>query len=124
MKRGEIWTVAGSGNYAGKPRPAVILQEDQFETMDSVTVCFFTSNELEAPFFRIKIDPRTHNNLRTPCSLMADKITTVPKTKLGYRIGHLAAADILRLNQAILVFLGLAASPRVAIRASTARDGS
>jgi mRNA interferase MazF len=44
---------------------------------------------------------------------MVDKITTVPKAKMGARVGRLDDEDILRLNQAILVFLGLAVSPRV-----------
>jgi mRNA interferase MazF len=39
---------------------------------------------------------------------MVDKITTIPKSKLGYRIGHLDAADLVRINQAMLIFLGLA----------------
>ena len=43
---------------------------------------------------------------------MVDKITTVPKTKVGARIGRLDDEDILRLNQAVLVFLGLAGPPR------------
>ena len=43
---------------------------------------------------------------------MVDKITTVPKTKVGSRIGRLDDEDILRLNQAALVFLGLPVSPR------------
>jgi mRNA interferase MazF len=43
---------------------------------------------------------------------MVDKISTLPRTKLGRRIGNLGDADMLRLNQALVVFLGLAASPR------------
>ncbi len=43
---------------------------------------------------------------------MVDKITTVPKAKAGARIGRLEDEDMLRLNQAVLVFLGLAVSPR------------
>jgi mRNA interferase MazF len=31
VRRAEIWTVAGDSDYAGKPRPAVILQDDVFE---------------------------------------------------------------------------------------------
>jgi mRNA interferase MazF len=41
-----------------------------------------------------------------------DKIASVPKTKLGTHIGRLDDEDILRLNRAVLVFLGLVASPR------------
>lgn len=111
MKRGEVWTVSGGQNYAGKPRPAVIVQEDCFDGTDSITVCAFTTDETEAPLFRLRMEPTARNGLRAPCRLMADKITTVPKSKLGGRIGRLDDEDILRLNQAMLVFLGLAGSP-------------
>jgi mRNA interferase MazF len=46
---------------------------------------------------------------------MVDKITTVPKSKIGQRVGRLDDEDILRLNQAVLVFLGLAVSPKAKI---------
>jgi mRNA interferase MazF len=39
---------------------------------------------------------------------MVDKITTIPKSKLGSRIGNLDAADMARVNRAMLIFLGLA----------------
>ena len=112
MKRGEIWTVAGGADYAGKPRPAVIVQDDDFDGTLSITMCAFTTDPTEAPLFRIRIQPSERNGLRAECSLMVDKLTTVPKAKLGSRIGRLDDEDVLRLNQAILVFLGLARSPR------------
>lgn len=111
MKRGDIWTVAGGKDYAGKPRPVVIVQDDSFDATDSITVCAFTTDETEAPLFRLPVVPTEDNGLRAASRLMVDKITTVPKTKVGARIGRLADADILRLNQAMLVFLGPAASP-------------
>lgn len=112
MKRGDIWTVAGGKNYAGKPRPVVIVQDDSFDATDSITICAFTTDETEAPLFRLPVEPNERNGLRTACRLMVDKITTVPKIKVGTRIGRLDDEDILRLNQAVLVFLGLAVSPR------------
>lgn len=112
MRRGEIWTVSGGRTYAGKPRPTVILQDDSFDATDSITICAFTSNEQDAPLFRIPILPSERNGLRTPSRLMVDKITTVPKSKMGGLIGRLDDEDMLRLNRAILVFLGLAASPK------------
>ena len=51
MRRGEIWTVAGGKDYAGKPRPAVILQDDSFDATNSVTICAFTTDETDAPLF-------------------------------------------------------------------------
>lgn len=112
MKRGDIWTVAGGGDYAGKPRPAVIVQDDSFDATDSITLCAFTTDATDAPLFRLPVEPNERNGLRVPCRLMVDKITTVAKTKLGARVGRLGDEDILRLNQAVLVFLGLAVSPR------------
>ncbi|MGA7697909.1 MAG: type II toxin-antitoxin system PemK/MazF family toxin [Candidatus Sulfotelmatobacter sp.] len=109
MKRGEIWTVAGGKDYAGKPRPAVILQDHRFEKTDSVTICAFTTDPTDAPLFRLLVAPTESNGLRAPCRLMVDKITTVPKTRLGTRVGRLADEDMVRLNQSILVFLGIAA---------------
>lgn len=114
MKRGEIWTAAGGLDYAGKPRPVVILQDDRFDATASITVCGLTTNVMEAPLFRLPIEPNARNGLQAPSRLMVDKISTVPRTKIGRRIGALDAADMLRLNQAIMVFLGLAVSPRTA----------
>lgn len=112
MRRGDIWTVSGGKGYAGKPRPVVIVQDDSFDATDSITVCAFTTDETDAPLFRLPVEPGDRNMLRAPCRLMVDKITTVPKSKVGVRVGRLDDEDILRLNQAVLVFLGLAISSR------------
>jgi mRNA interferase MazF len=112
MRRGEIWTVSGAKDYAGKARPVVILQDDSFDATNSVTICAFTTDETDAPLFRLPIQPNARNGLKAPCRLMVDKITTVSKSKIGARVGRLNDEDILRLNQAVLVFLGLAASSR------------
>jgi mRNA interferase MazF len=108
MNRGEIWTVANSPDYAGKPRPVVIVQNDAFPDTESITICLLTSVKSYAPFFRAEIEPTQTNGLRSPSRLMTDKIVTVPKTKLGRKIGALSHADIQRMNQSILLFLGLA----------------
>src|SRR5579864_46916 len=111
MRRGDIWTVAGGTDYAGKPRPVAIVQDDSFDATDSVTVCAFTTDNTDAPLFRLPIEPNERNGLRAACRLMVDKITTVPKSKVGTHIGRLDDEDILRLNRAVLVFLGLTVSP-------------
>jgi len=108
MRRGEIWTVAGGKDYAGKPRPVAILQNDHFDATASITICAFTTDPTEAPLFRLPIEPNARNGLRTPCRLMVDKITTIPKSKIGSLLGRLDDEDVLRLNRAVLVFLGLA----------------
>ncbi|MBL6601118.1 MAG: type II toxin-antitoxin system PemK/MazF family toxin, partial [Alphaproteobacteria bacterium] len=108
MRRGEIWTISGGPNYAGKARPAVIVQDDSFDGTASITICAFTTDPTEAPLFRIPIEPNERNGLRSPSRLMVDKITTVSKEKVGQRVGRLDDEDIVRLNQAVVVFLGLA----------------
>ena len=99
--------MSGRG-YAGKPRPAVIVQDDRFDATESITVCAFTTDPTEAPLFRLAVAPDAQNGLRTASRLMVDKITTVPKARVQERIGRLADADVVRLNRAIAVFMGLA----------------
>jgi mRNA interferase MazF len=108
MRRGEIWTVAGGKDYAGKPRPAVILQDDRFDATRSVTICPLTTDPTEAPLVRLLVEPSEANRLRRACRLTVDKITTVSRAKVGERIGALEDQDLVRLNRAVVVFLGLA----------------
>ena len=109
MKRGEIWTAAAGGvGYVGKPRPVVIVQDDRFDGTNSITICAFTSDPTDAPLFRIAIEPSETNGLNTTSRLMVDNLTTIPKHRLGARIGKLADDDLLRLNRAVMIFLGLA----------------
>jgi len=108
VKRGEIWTVSGGAPYAGKPRPAVIVQEDRFDSTSSITLCAFTTNPTEAPLLRMVVEPSDRNGLSIASRLMIDKVTTVPKSRIGKRIGMLNDEDVVRLNRALTVFLGLA----------------
>ena len=108
MKRGELWVVAGGGDYTGKPRPVVILLNDHFEHPSSVTVCALTSDPTDAPLFRTDLLPGPENGLRKVCRVMADKITTVRRERLSRRIGSLSATDMRRIDRAILLFLGIA----------------
>ena len=97
--------------WVPKPRPVVIVQDDRFDATDFITVCALTTDPTEAPLFRLPVAPNERNGLRSACRLMVDKITTVAKTKLGSRVGELDDEDLLRLNRAMLVFLGLAGAP-------------
>ena len=108
MNRGEVWTVGGGPDYAGKPRPAVILQNDAFDATASITICPFTTHAADAPLMRLIIEPSERNGLRAPSQLMVDEITTVSKGKLERRVGRLSDEDIVRINRAAIVFLGLA----------------
>lgn len=108
MRRGEIWTVAARADYVAKPRPAVILQSDVFDGTGSVTICLFTGDDTEAPLTRLRIPATEGNGLLAESRLMVDKVTTVPRNRLGRRIGQLTTAEMGRLGRALIVFLGLA----------------
>jgi mRNA interferase MazF len=108
VKRGDIWTVSSGADYAGKPRPAIILQDDAFDATASITICPLTTHLVDAPLIRLTVEPSERNGLRSTSHAMIDKITTVSKTKLEHHVGRLSDEDIVRINRAIVVFLGLA----------------
>lgn len=107
MKRGEIWTVAGGAAYIGKPRPAVIVQDDRFDANDSIVVCPLTTDPTPAPIFRLAVQPSAQSGLRTACRIMVDKLTAVPRKRLGRLIGSLSSEEMRAVNRAIFIFLGL-----------------
>jgi mRNA interferase MazF len=107
MRRGEIWTVAGGAIYTGKARPAVIIQDDRFDANDSIVVCPLTTDPTSAPIFRLPIPSNTRTGLRAACRLMVDKLTAVPRTRLGTLVGTLSSDELKALNRAVFVFLGL-----------------
>jgi mRNA interferase MazF len=108
MRRGDIVTVAASGDY-GKPRPAVVVQTDAFpETHASVVICQITSELVDAPDFRVTIDPTEANGLRLRSQIMADKPVTIRRERVGRTIGRLERDAVRRLNVALAFVLGLA----------------
>ncbi len=108
MRRGDVVTVAAAGDY-GKPRPAVIVQTDAFPPSHvSVVVCQMTSELVQAPEFRVTIEPGAENGLRARSQVMADKPVTVRRARIGPRIGRLGVADMARLNVALAFVMGIA----------------
>ena len=108
LKRGEIWTISGGADYTGKPRPAIILQNDEFDATPSITVCPLTRTSLETVYARFTLAPSETNGLEVHSQVMVDKISTIPRSKVGRRIGQLERADLTRLTQRVVIFLGLA----------------
>jgi mRNA interferase MazF len=108
MRRGDVVTVAATGDY-GKPRPAVIVQTDALPAEHaSVVVCQMTSESSDAPDFRVTIDPTESNGLRVRSQVMADKPVTIRRERIGRRVGRLDDNDIGRLNIALAFVMGLA----------------
>jgi mRNA interferase MazF len=108
LRRGEVWTVAGRADYASKPRPAVVVHDNFFADMTSVTLVTITSDLVDSPLTRLNLAPDDQNGLVKPSQMMVEKITTVPRSKLGKKIGRLSIEDEVRLNRALIIYLGLA----------------
>lgn len=108
MKRGDLVTVAAKGHYSGEPRPALIVQADLFAHLASVTVCLLSSEVVQAPLLRLTVDPTPDNGLETRCQIQVDKLVTVPRDKLGPRIGSLSHEIMVRVERSLALFLGIA----------------
>ncbi len=105
MTRGDIVTVAG-GVYATKPRPALVVQDDRFDATDSLTVCPFTSTEVDAPLLRMSVLADEENGLDQDSFLMVDKLTTVRRSNARAVVGRLEATTLVEFERRLLVFLG------------------
>jgi mRNA interferase MazF len=104
--RGDIYSVAGNG-YASKPRPAVIIQNDETDSFDSVIICLFTTDtSIDGPT-RVSIQANKTNGLTRDCILMTDKVIAVKKSSLKTKIGTLSDKDMLRVDAALKITLGL-----------------
>lgn len=106
MRRGDLVTIALQGAY-GKPRPALVIQSDLFDEHPSVTILPVTSELRDTPLFRITLKPTESNGLHKPSQVMIDKVQTVPRDKVGDVFGHLDGDDLLAINRALAVFLGV-----------------
>ena len=107
MKRGDIVTVAVSGDY-GKPRPAVVIQSDWLKATDSGLVALMTSALADAPIYRLTLEPDATNGLRAPTQVMVDKIVAVPRAKFGKVVGKLDEKARIALDHMVSVVVGLA----------------
>ena len=107
MRRGDLVTVSAPGNY-GKPRPAVIVQSDWLIATDSVLVALPTSALVDAPLYRLMIEPSDANSLKAPSQVMIDKIVAIPCKKCGRVIGRLNESERIALNHMLAVVVGIA----------------
>ncbi|SIO06958.1 mRNA interferase MazF [Sulfurivirga caldicuralii] len=105
VKRGDIISAVLPGDY-GKPRPVLVVQSDLFDQHPSVTVLPITSHMVDAPLFRLSLDPE-RTGLNRPSQVMIDKATTIARKRLVQPIGRMPEDDMLRLNRLLAVFMGI-----------------
>ena len=107
MTRGELVTIAMQGKF-GKPRPALVIQANQFSEHTSITVLPITSTLVTAPLLRITVQPTTDNGLQRPSQVMVDKAMTVMRDKVGTTFGRIDTAVLTEVERCLAVFLGIA----------------
>jgi mRNA interferase MazF len=105
--RGDFVTIAMPGDF-GKPRPALVVQANQFDEHPTVTVLLVSSTLVDAPLFRVTVQPSELNGLRVPSQVMVDKIMTVKRDKLGPSFGRLDQDLLIEVERCMAVFLGIA----------------
>ena len=107
MIRGDFVTLAMQGGF-GKPRTALVIQSDQFNEHATVTVLLVSSALVDAPLFRVIVQPTPGNGLQKPSQVMVDKAMTVKRDKLGEVLGSASDAAMLEIGRCLAVFLGIA----------------
>lgn len=107
MKRGDLVVVSAAGDY-GKPRPAVVIQSDLLATTDSVLVALLTTTLVDAPLYRLGVEPGPANGLKATSQVMVDKIVAMPRRRCGQVIGRLDPAAMVAINAMLSVVIGLA----------------
>lgn len=105
MRRGDLVTVALQGDF-GKPRPALVIQSDRFDTTATLTVLLLTTTLVEAPLIRVSVEPSARNGLDRPSQIMVDKAMTVRRSRLGTPFGRLDDETLLAVNRSLALFLG------------------
>lgn len=106
MRRGDLVALAIPGDF-GKPRPALVIQSDQFDGTSSVTVLLISSALVDAPLIRLTLQPTEQNGLRKPSQIMIDKAMTVKRDKLGNVIGRIDGETMISVNRSLALFFGI-----------------
>ena len=107
MKRGDLVSIAVQGNF-GKSRPALVIQSDNFDSHATVTVLLLSGSLVDAPLFRITVQPSPGNGLQKPSQIMVDKAMTIKREKIGAALGRLDSIHMLEVERCLAVFLGIA----------------
>ncbi len=107
MNRGDFVTIAMQGDF-GKPRPALVIQSDQFNEHATVTVLLVSSTLVDAPLLRVTVKPSETNGFQKPSQVMVDKAMTLKRDKLGEVFGSANDAEMLEVGRCLAVFLGIA----------------
>lgn len=106
IARGDIVIGSLPGDF-GKPRPMLVVQDDSFQGLSSLTVLPLTSDLRMASSIRITIEPSEQTGLRERSQIMIDKTGTLLRSRIGQRIGRAEPTMMRTVGRALMAFLGL-----------------
>ena len=107
MKRGDLVLAAGKGDFAGKPRPAIVVRNDLFEGFPTVVLCPITSFLTGAIPVRIPLPSNARTGLQKPSEVEVDKLQAMHVAKVKQTIGHADESEMLAIDAALRMWLNL-----------------
>jgi mRNA interferase MazF len=108
VRRAEIWSFLGRGDFSGKPRPGLIVQSDLFNGRHpSVTVCPISTAMTDDRMYRVGLQPDPSNNLNRYSEVEVDKVQAVWLSRLGRKIGLASDEQMQAVDDALRLWLDL-----------------
>lgn len=108
MKRGDIVTVAAGAGFGGKPRPALVVQDDAYLEISTTLLALISSDERAAGLsLSVPVAPSPANGLRKQSYVTVHDLVTVRLEKPDKHVGRLEDDLMRRVDHALILFLGL-----------------
>jgi mRNA interferase MazF len=106
INRGEIWSVAWT-NIARKPRPALVIQAEEYRLTETDILALITTTENEASALRIPIKADENNGLLHDSFICLDKLMAIPLANLGKCYGKVSDEVMHEVNARLIKILGI-----------------
>jgi len=107
LRRGDI--VLATHADLGKPRPAVVVQADEFnENAVTILICPLTTDLSEKLTLRPIVPADSSTGLRRQSQIMTDKMLALRRDRVRGILGRIGAPTSTELDRALLIILGLA----------------
>ena len=108
MKRGDIVSTIGRGDFSKKPRPSLIVQADAFNAHHpAFTVCPITSEISGDSLYRIPVSANDENNLLVDSEIEIDLVQAIRRERVGGLLGKASDDTMILVDQALRRWLAL-----------------
>jgi mRNA interferase MazF len=107
IERGSVITVAAGGGMGHKPRPAIVVQSDDYSQSDTLIIVPLTGETRGEAITRPIFSPDDSNGLQQVCRMMTNRIMGVPIANVGKVVGKMSPEDLERVDAALSLILGL-----------------